>query len=116
VFLRINATTNEERTMLLPRLEDAISGAGAWITDYRMFSNISVCLMFEAPLCCLGKLWANLSTCDLRLTRQSIAAFQDLLSKSDANAKTTSEVKGTIEVTFVHGDGSLKIKVPAVPG
>lgn len=114
MFLRINATTNEERTALLPRLEDAISRAGAWITDYRMFSNISVCLMFEAPSSCLGKLWANLSACDLKLTSQSIAAFQDLLSRHDKGA--TSDVKGTIEVTFVHGDGSLKIKVPTVPG
>jgi hypothetical protein len=114
VFLRINATTSEERSMLLPRLEDAISGAGAWITDYRMFSNISVCLMFEAPLSCLGKLWANLSACDLRLTQQSIAAFQDLMSKPATSS--SGDVVGTIEVTFVHGDGSLKIKVPAVPG
>lgn len=114
MFLRINATTDEERRMLLPRLEEAIDHAGAWITDYRMFSNISVCLMFEAPFSCLGRLWANLSRCDLKLTSQSIAAFQDLLARRPTSA--AGDVVGSIEVTFVHGDGSLKIKVPSVPG
>ena len=45
-FIRINAVAKYNRFDAVDDAKEVISASGGWVTDYRMFSNRSICLCF----------------------------------------------------------------------
>lgn len=46
-FIRINGSTKNDRHEAIDEIKETIATGGGWITDYRMFSNKSICIQFE---------------------------------------------------------------------
>jgi hypothetical protein len=98
--------------------KEAVIKSGGWIIDFKVFSNISICLNFELPDRNIDQLYSTLRSIGLRLSQES----EDLLSnwyhrqeKPNTEPKAV-DVAGTLQITFVHNEPDLRIKVPAIPG
>ena len=113
-FLRINAVTRAGRHQTIPFLRDAVSASGGWFTDFRLFSNTSICINFEIPLRHAPRLRASLKLLDLRLTAESEDDLQAFSLRAEHAAD--EEIPGTLQVTFVHNEPDLRIEVPPIPG
>lgn len=82
----------------------------------QIFSNVSACLNFETSRGEVAPLRASLSLLDLRLSDES----EEVLSESarcGSNAGAAGkEVRGTLQIIFVHDEPGLRIDVPPIPG
>lgn len=94
------------------RVSEAINRAGAWITDFHLYSNLLICINFEVPIANLGKLAAQLQETDLHLSQESL----NQLTPNDPPPLKPHDLAGTLQITFVHDEPDLFRKVPAVPG
>lgn len=110
-FLQLNGYTKAERIQMTDRVSEAISQSGAWITDFQLFSNISICINFQVPNTCLGNLAAKLQETGVHLNQESL----DQLTPTDAPLKE-EDLSGTLQITFIHNEPDLLRDVPAVPG
>ncbi len=110
VFLRLNGITRVDRLAMTCRLRQAITDSGGFITDFRQFSNKSICLNFEIESSHVARLHAALLATDLQLSAETEESLESLEGEQGA------EVAGTLQATFVHDEPDLRIPVPAVPG
>ncbi|MCP6757214.1 MAG: hypothetical protein NHB32_00265 [Fischerella sp. CENA71] len=111
-FLRLDGFTKAERIGMTARVSEAINKAGAWITDFHLYSNILICINFEVPSANLEKLAIFLQQTGLHLSQESLS---QLMSANDSALKE-KELVGTLQITFVHNEPDLLREVPAVPG
>ncbi len=111
-LLRLDGFTQAERIGMSDRVSEAINRAGAWITDFHLYSNISICINFQVPIANLGKLAATLQQTGLQLSQKSL---EQLTPAHDSMLKE-QELVGTLQITFVHTEPDLLRDVPAVPG
>ncbi|MEG3900015.1 hypothetical protein QT989_30755 [Microcoleus sp. SVA1_B6] len=93
-------------------VSEAISQAGAWITDFHQYSNILICINFQVPIANLDKLAATLQETGLHLSQESL---DQLMPANDSTLKD-EEFGGTLQITFVHNEPDLLREVPVVPG
>jgi hypothetical protein len=107
-FLRINGLTRADRHRTIAALRDALTGSGGWVTDFKFFSNQSVCINFEIPP-------KNVAALDLRLDDASLTALA-AFDTPHAPREDAPEVAGTIQVSFIHHRPDLRVEVPPVPG
>ena len=114
-FLRINGLTAAERHRTIAALRDAVNGSGGWVTDFKFFSNHSVCINFEIPARHVTALSASLAALDLRLSEASAASI-DSFDAGDETPAAESEVMGTLQVSFIHNDPDLRVELPPIPG
>ncbi|MEP0803792.1 hypothetical protein [Funiculus sociatus] len=111
-FLRLHGFTKAERIGMTARVSEAISQAGAWITDFHLYSNILICINFEVPSTNLDRLAASVQETGLHLSKESL---EQLMSANESTL-THKELAGTLQITFVHNEPDLLREVPAVPG
>ena len=111
-FLRLDGFTRAERIGMTDRVSEAISKAGAWITDFHLYSNILICINFEVPSANLDRLAATLQETGLYLSQESL---EQLMGVNDSTLKE-KELIGTLQITFVHNEPDLLREIPAVPG
>ncbi|MBD2247229.1 hypothetical protein [Nostoc sp. FACHB-888] len=111
-FLRLDGFTKAERIGMTARVSEAINQAGAWITDFHLYSNILICINFEVPSTKLEKLAVFLQETGLHLSQESL---EQLIPANDSTL-TYKELVGTLQITFVHNEPDLLREVPAVPG
>ena len=111
-FLRLDGFTKGERIQMTARVSEAINQAGAWITDFHLYSNILTCINFEVPSANLDKLAASVQETGLHLSQESL---EQLMGANDSTLKE-KELVGTLQITFVHNEPDLLREVPAVPG
>lgn len=111
-FLRLDGFTKAERIQMTTQVSDAISKAGAWITDFHQYSNILICINFQVPIANLDKLAATLQETGLHLSQESL---DQLMPANDSTLKD-EECGGTLQITFVHNEPDLLREVPVVPG
>ena len=111
-FLRLDGFTRAERIQMTARVNEAISQAGAWVTDFHLYSNILICINFEVPIANLDRLATTLLQIGLHLSQESI---NQLVPADDSTIKD-EELAGTLQITFVHNEPDLFREVPAVPG
>lgn len=107
----INAVTRVNRDEMIARVRTAMTASGAWVIDVKLFSNISVCFNFEMPASQTERLRDALAATDLHLTKESHASIANLLQ-----CGSTGDVRGSLQITFIHNDPDLKIEVPRIPG
>lgn len=110
--LRINAVTREDRNEMISRVKELMTASGAWVLDVKQFSNVSVCFTFEIPSRNTARLRDALAAAGLRLISES----NDSLSSVSDQADDGVDVAGTLQITFIHNEPDLRIKVPSIPG
>jgi len=111
-FLRLDGFTRAERTGTIDRVSEAIDQAGAWVTDFHLYSNILICINFEVPITNLNRLAATLRETDLQLSQESL----DQLMPAQDSILKEQELVGTLQIIFVHNEPDLLRDVPAVLG
>lgn len=111
-FLRLDGFTKADRIQMTARVSEAIDQAGAWITDFHLYSNILICINFQIPSTDLDKLAATLQATGLHLSQESL---EQLISTDDATL-IEKELVGTLQITFIHNEPDLLREIPAVPG
>jgi hypothetical protein len=92
-----------ERNAALAAVEQAIQ-PWAFITDYRMFSDMVLTLTVEVALSKVDALHAALS------------AMMVLDDSPSLQSESSDEIEIYLNVTFVKGSGDVRHVVPAVPG
>jgi hypothetical protein len=110
-FLRLSGFTKAERLHMTDRVSEAIAQSDAWITDFHIYSNVSICINFEVPIAQLNQLATALQETGLHLSEDSM---QQLAHPHQLPLK--QELTGTLQITFIHNEPDLLREVPAVPG
>jgi hypothetical protein len=111
-FLRLDGFTKAERIQMTDRVSEAINQAGAWITDFHLYSNILICINIEVPIANLDRLAESLQETGLHLSQESL----DQLIPANKSTPKETELVGTLQITFVHNEPDLLREIPAVPG
>jgi len=109
--LRINASTHADRIDMTSRAEQALTGTGGWILDFKQFSNISISISFEISTKNLGRLYQALKATGLDLSRQSDEALSNY-----GDLKNQADIQASLQITFIHNEPDLRRDVPAIPG
>jgi hypothetical protein len=116
-YLRINASTREDRIEMTSRVARAIADMGGWVLDFKQFSNVSICINFEIPAKNIGKLHLSIEAMNLRLSRESDESlYRQGRLDNGPDAVPGETVPGTLQITFIHDDPDLRRDVPAIPG
>ncbi len=110
-FLQLSGFTRAERIQMTNQISEAINQAGAWITDFHLYSNIVICINFEVPIAHLDRLAASLQQTGLHLSQENL---DQLAPVKEATLK--QELAGTLQITFIHNEPDLRREIPAVPG
>ncbi|MGA7857878.1 MAG: hypothetical protein WCA11_08130 [Terracidiphilus sp.] len=110
-LLHLNGFTRVERLTSVARLREAIVGSHGWVTDFHLFSNLSICLQFEIPIEHLPLLAESLLDAGVKFNPRSEA-----LLYSFGPEMATGPIQCTLQVLFIHNEPDLRRKVLAVPG
>lgn len=106
-MIQLQAVARGGRLHALEAAREALSEAGAWLVDLRLFSDHSACLTLEVPT---GTGLALARALDAR----SIAL--DEPSRTQLAAIADAEVNGTLVLFFAGATGDLRGQIPEVPG
>lgn len=105
--LRLEAYAKGDRHQVLQAAADAITSSGAWLVDSHLFSGVAATLVFETAGRDIGRL--------LNALREAGLSLPDPIAVDAADAAKES-VTGTLRVTFLDGDPTVRRVVPSVPG
>jgi hypothetical protein len=104
----IQAVARQRRGEAISLAEEAVQRQRGDILDFKMFSDLSLCMIVEltggGALALLDALAALGWSAEVEPGREALAG------------READRLEGTFQVTFPEGDGSLVIPVPAVPG
>lgn len=117
-FLQLGGVTRIDRHDMISRAREAISESGAYISDFHMFSNASICINFEVPAGDIEKLYSALTATGLRLNQESHDLLADCCGRLEQleEESRAADVAGTLQITFVHDEPDLRIECPPIPG
>lgn len=103
---------------MISSVKDAITQSGGWIVDFRMFSNVSISLNFEIPVTEIARLYSALKLMDIQWSRDSEGSLPDSLTWQTSLSSETKvvDIRGALQLTFIHNEPDLRIEVPAIPG
>lgn len=107
--------THGERHQMIEQAKDAIAASGGWILDFKLFSNISICINFELPVNEAIKLRNALEQTDVILSDASLRAFNEIVREAEQESPW-EDLRGSLQLTFIHDEPDLRIPVPMVPG
>lgn len=117
-LLRLSGATRANRHEMIARVREAILGAGGFVLDFHLFSNVAISLSFEVAAANVGKLHSSLKETGLRLSDESeelLARCRDEWVKLDGAAGAAT-IAGALQITFIHDEPDLRIEVPPIPG
>ncbi len=100
-ILKFDVVATMDRNAALTAAADALNGAGGWIVDHSLFSDLMAVIRFALPGDRLSEFGQRLA--DRDLTPDPVP--QDGPSSDD--------VAGILTLTFVQGCGDLRRDVPA---
>lgn len=118
-FLRLEGFTRDDRHAMISRVREAFNASSASIVDFKMFSNVSLSIIFELPARRLIELSNALAATGLRLSddsRELMAQRQQRYAEGEAEPPQQDEFKGALQITFIHHEPDLRLDVPAIPG
>ncbi|HEV2800029.1 MAG TPA: hypothetical protein VGW12_06020 [Pyrinomonadaceae bacterium] len=118
-FLRLCGFTRDDRHEMISRVSRAFAESNGSIIDFKMFSNVSLNVLFELPARRIGELAAALSATGLRLDAESrdlLAERQERYAADLAASSQSNEIAGSLQITFIHHEPDLRIEVPPIPG
>ena len=94
---------NRERTAAISELEKLVNQYG-YITDFKLFSDISIAIKIELEEFKIDKLY------------DALKKYISLNDFDSVNSVSHAERVIYLNITFMKGTGDLKIDIPAVPG
>ncbi len=94
---------NQERTAAISDLEKLVNHYG-YITDFKLFSDISIAITIELQELNIDKLY------------NALKKYISLNDAESVNSVSSAERVIYLNITFMKGTGNLKIDIPAVPG
>ncbi|GEC88542.1 hypothetical protein DES34_101725 [Brevibacillus brevis] len=90
-----------------------ISVSGGWALDYKMFSNVSINILFEISLRDVNRLLTEILKINVQLTNERISLLEEVTQKqAQLSEDAIFDIPGTLQITFIHNDPDLKIPVP----
>ena len=107
---------------MISRVRRAFAESNGSIVDFKMFSNVSLNILFELPARRIGELSGALAATGLRLSAESrelLTDWQQRFGADDAAAPGASgltEIAGSLQITFLHHEPDLRLEVPPIPG
>ena len=104
---------------MISRVREAFATSDASILDFKMFSNVSLSLIFELPAGRIGDLSVALSATGLRLSTESrelLLGWQERYGTAGADTTRLAEIAGALQITFIHHEPDLRLDVPPIPG
>lgn len=112
-FIKINGFTKENRYVMTGNINDAIHENGAWILDFKQYSNKSLVILFQMPVRDIGRLHSAVLGTGLKITEES----EKLLADCDARQRLLGDDKvfdiyGTLQITFIHDEPDIRRYVP----
>lgn len=113
--IKLAAITRANRHNIIDHTMTSINQCSAWIINHTMYSNMAICINFQIEVQDVPKLISLLNNDELILTEQSLAissTFSDTICEKYGGR----EILGSINITFIHNEKDLKIKIPSVPG
>ncbi len=105
---RLQAVTRGERERAIDLAKQAIAAHRGDVLDFKMFSNLSLCLIVEMT----GDGVSALAT-SLESLGWIVEVAPDL---PELGRRGGEMLEGTVQLTFPAGDGALEIPTPSVPG
>ena len=111
-ILSIELVTTIDRHTLLDALREEIGELDGWIADFRFFSNMSAMVSAMLPSRNAAELGKKLTAIGLNLPVEAVEA----LARQAEKDNKPDEFSCALNVTFIHGDGDLRLASPAVPG
>jgi hypothetical protein len=117
-LLQLNGGTRIDRHDKIARVRGATSKGGGYICDFHMFSNASICINFEVSAGNIEKLYSSLTATGLRLNQESHDILADCCNRLEqpGEKSQTSDVSGTLQITFIHNEPDLRIECKPIPG
>ncbi len=107
--LTLSGVTRGNRYDMTAAISGAVTGAGGWIIDHALFSNVAACIRFAVPA-------HGLTGFRDRILAAGVALDAESLDAIGAVAPAETELTVALNVTFVHDEPDLRRTVPAVPG
>jgi hypothetical protein len=118
-FLRLSGITRDDRHEMISRVQRAFAESNGSIIDFKMFSNVSLNILFEVPARRIGELSAALPATGLRLSAESrelLADWHKRFGEDAEGASGQTEIAGSLQITFLHNEPDLRLEVPPIPG
>jgi hypothetical protein len=117
-ILRLNGVTRDDRHDMIARVSRALAESGASVLDFKMFSNVSLNIIFELPARRVCEFSDALAATGLRLSAESreLLAEHQRLYGGEADTARQTELSGSLQITFIHHEPDLRIEVPPIPG
>jgi hypothetical protein len=104
MHLRINATTDRERYEITKEIQDVLAACNGYVLDSHLYSNISTVLNIEINASAIDAFINELEALGMRIKCERSLDVND------------QDVRGTLQITFVHNDPDIRHEVPMVPG
>lgn len=111
-ILSIELVTTIDRHKFLDALREEIGVLDGWIADFRFFSNMSAMVSAVLPNRNAVGFARKLTAIGLNLPLEAVEA----LARQAGKDNKTGEFSCALNITFIHGDGDLRVASPAVPG
>ncbi|WP_435171318.1 hypothetical protein [Paenibacillus glycanilyticus] len=112
-FIRINAVAKYNRHDAMDDAKQIITSSGGWVTDYRMFSNRSLCIQFEIEPDDAIHLYPSIQQTQLKITEETHTLLLQIANRiNDTAASSNKDIRGTFQITFIHDEPDLIIEVP----
>ncbi|WP_193185400.1 hypothetical protein [Nisaea sediminum] len=109
--LMIAGVTRQNRHGIIASVGRLVTGAGGWIVDHALFSNVAATIRAEIPRPGLTGFGAGLLELGVALDRESAESLSAAAGRPDDDDLVVS-----LSLTFLHDEPDLKHPVPAVPG
>src|SRR5262245_53802708 len=108
-FLRIIGYAKGDSSQMITILRDLINESGGWILDFKLFSNISICINFEISAKNVERLRMALLENNVQLSDESSALLMDFCNQLDPSDELSEGpgVMGAIQATFIHNEPDL---------
>ncbi|GLX66633.1 hypothetical protein [Paenibacillus glycanilyticus] len=112
-FIRINAVAKYNRHDAIDDAKQIITTSGGWVTDYRMFSNRSLCIQFEIEWEDAFRLYSAIQLTPMKLTEETQTLLEQLANQTNNSASSSKkDIRGTLQVTMIHDEPDMIIEVP----
>ncbi len=110
--LTLSGVTHGNRYDMTAAVSGAITGAGGWIIDHALFSNVAACIRFAVPARGLAGFRDRILAAGFALDAESLDAIGAAVPADPVDTELTV----ALNLTFVHDEPDLRRTVPAIPG
>jgi hypothetical protein len=101
-MIQLEAVTSRDFHAAIADVSAAITGCGGWITNHQFYSNTMAMIAFELPADKVADLIGRFNEAQISTRDFAIPSAQEL-----------QEIKGQLNITFMHNNPDLRRTVPA---